>query len=98
MLLWLQIVFNKKRRVEKVRDVDFKTLAYLVDNTQFDRFIGTVDDISNGGFWNTTAFIKLILGHVFFIEKFGKPFAHSCISSPPVPITVLSVYESGMKI
>ena len=54
----------KKRGIKKVIEIDFKSLTHFVDDTQLDRIIGTVDDITDRGFWYTASLEKLVLGHV----------------------------------
>ena len=50
-----------------------------MNNTQFDRVIGAVNDISNGRLGNAALFIKLVLGHVLFFEKLLKTLANGPI-------------------
>lgn len=77
--LWFQIGFFKKWGMEKVVDVDFKPLTYFMDDTQFYGIIGTVNDVSNGGFRHTAFLIKLILGHIPLFEKFSEPLPNGFI-------------------
>ena len=53
-LLGFQIIFDKKRGVEKLCDADAKSLANFVDYTELYRIIGAVYQVSDGGFWHAT--------------------------------------------
>ena len=73
--LWLQIGLFKKRGVKKVINIDSKSLTQFVDDTQFYRIIGAVNDIADRGFWNATSFVKQIWGHISLRKKLRKPLA-----------------------
>ena len=47
IVLWFQICFIEKGRAEKFIDANFKSLAHFVDDPEFHRWIGAVDDIGH---------------------------------------------------
>lgn len=71
----LQIAFFEKRRCEEIGNIDIQSLADLVDHSELDRIVGAVDDIADRGFRYAAAYIKLILRHVPFRQKFLEPYA-----------------------
>ena len=44
-MLWIKVRFIEQRRVEKIIDTNFKSLAQLMDDPQFHGGIGAVNDI-----------------------------------------------------
>ena len=50
-LLGFQIIFDEKRRVEKLCDADTESLANFVDDSELYGIIGAVYQIADGGFW-----------------------------------------------
>lgn len=76
---WFQIIFFEKRRCKKCIYADLQTLAHLMDNPQFYRIVGAVDDIAYGRFWHTAFHVQLILCHVSFVQQFGETLAHCLI-------------------
>ena len=79
IVLWFQICFIEKGRAEKFIDANFKSLAHFVDDPEFHRWIGAVDDIGYGGTGKTAFGRKLILRHVLFGKQLLKPHADSLI-------------------
>lgn len=57
----------KQRRIKEIVDADAKALAEFVDDAQFNRIIGAVYDVADGGFWHTAFDVKLVLRHAVFL-------------------------------
>ncbi len=78
-VLRFQIVFSKERRSEELTDVNIQSLTQLVDDSQFDRVIGAIDDVSNGRLGDAAFHIELILCHPAFLEELTEPHADGFI-------------------
>jgi len=77
--LRFQIIFFKQRRLEKIRDADFQSLAYFMNDPQFYGIIGTMDDVVDGGLGYTGFGKQLILGHTALLQQLTQTFADSLI-------------------
>ena len=71
-----------------------------MNDSQFYRIIGAVDDIAYGGLGNAAFHIQLILRHFSFIQQFQKSNADRLIQFQffhrPLPCTK-AIIGSGMK-
>ena len=67
--LGLQICLIEIRGIKEIGNIDLQALADLVDHTKFYRIIRTVDDVTDGGLWNTALHIELILRHAPLAQK-----------------------------
>ena len=88
-LLGFQIIFDEQRRVEELCDADSKALANFVNDSQLNRIIGAVYQITNSGFRHATFDIQLIVGHVPLFQKLCYSFADGLIQLHPLHHTSL---------
>lgn len=79
LLLWVQVDFVEKGRIEKFRNGDLEALADLVYDPQFYRVIGTGDEVVQGGFGNAAFCEQLVLGHAPLLKKLGHPLTDCLI-------------------
>lgn len=56
-----------------------ETLAQLVDDSQLDGIVCALDQIMDGGFWNTASGRKLVLRHIKLIQQFLEPQAYCLV-------------------
>ena len=61
--LRIKIIFVKQRGLEKFGDADRQSLTKLVNDSQFDRIVGTVGETADGRFGYAAFGKKLVLGH-----------------------------------
>ena len=74
-VLWVQVDFFKERGLEEFADADAEALAQFMDNSQLYGIIGAMNQIADGGFWNTALGKQLILGHPMLRQKLLQPQA-----------------------
>ena len=78
-LLGFQIIFDEQRRVEELCDADSKALANFVNDSQLNRIIGAVYQVTDGGFRYAAFYIQLIVGHIPLLQKLRYSFADGLI-------------------
>lgn len=79
LLLWIQILLVKKRRLEEFRNGDLKALTDLVDDPQLHGIVSALNNIVDGGFGNAAFGKQLILCHSVLAQQFLQPQAHSLV-------------------
>lgn len=70
-----KVILFEQGRAKELAETNFHPLTHFMDDSQLYRTICTVYDVANGGLWNSTFHIKLVLGHTAFLQKFVQTFA-----------------------
>lgn len=81
--LWLlrfKICFVKVRRIEEIRDIDIQALAYLMDQTELDRIIGAIHDVSGTGDGSLSHTLSCYKNQLTAYD--GQPITYDAIGNP----------------